>query len=50
MCTGSKLRLLDCDSRPLGTHDCSHSEDAGVICQPASSRKKVDKLAKGSME
>ena len=25
--------LVDCPSNPLGVHDCSHSEDAGVTCQ-----------------
>ena len=45
MCTGSELRLLNCISSPLGTHDCDHTEDAGVICQPASSRKPESRQA-----
>ena len=40
ICTNSDLRLLDCASHPLGDHNCDHSDDAGVTCQPASSRKK----------
>ena len=32
-CTGNETRLVDCPSNPLGVHDCSHSEDAGVTCQ-----------------
>ena len=32
-CTGTETRLVDCRSSRLGVHDCSHSEDAGVICQ-----------------
>ena len=31
-CTGTETRLMDCHSNPLGIHDCSHSEDAGVTC------------------
>ena len=30
-CTGSESRLTDC---PRATHNCGHSEDAGVVCQP----------------
>ena len=32
-CTGTETRLVNCPSNPLGIHDCSHSEDAGVTCQ-----------------
>ena len=32
-CTGNETRLVNCRSNPLGIHDCSHSEDAGVTCQ-----------------
>ena len=31
-CRGTESRLLDCTSNPLGTHNCGHSEDAGVNC------------------
>ena len=24
---------MNCSSNPLGVHDCSHFEDAGVTCQ-----------------
>ena len=33
-CTGTETRLVNCRSNPLGIHDCSHSEDAGVTCRP----------------
>ncbi|KAJ8370120.1 hypothetical protein SKAU_G00101480 [Synaphobranchus kaupii] len=31
-CTGSEQSLLDCQSNGLGSHDCYHFLDAGVIC------------------
>ena len=33
-CSGTESRLLDCAHNEIGTHDCSHFEDAGVRCQP----------------
>ena len=41
VCDGNELRLIDCASNPLAAHNCLHSEDAGVVCQPAPSRKAV---------
>ena len=32
-CNGSEARLLDCPADPVGSHNCGHSEDAGVQCQ-----------------
>ncbi|XP_075952817.1 scavenger receptor cysteine-rich domain-containing protein DMBT1-like [Anarhichas minor] len=31
-CSGTESSLTDCTHRGLGTHNCSHSKDAGVIC------------------
>lgn len=31
-CTGTESRLLNCTTRAVGTHNCAHSEDAGVSC------------------
>ena len=39
VCDGNEVRLTDCASNPLAAHNCLHSEDAGVVCQPAISRK-----------
>ena len=32
-CRGTETRLIDCPHLPIGTHNCVHSEDAGVSCQ-----------------
>uniref|UniRef100_UPI00398F48C2 neurotrypsin isoform X2 n=1 Tax=Pristiophorus japonicus TaxID=55135 RepID=UPI00398F48C2 len=31
-CTGTEKTLEDCIKQDIGTHNCRHSEDAGVIC------------------
>ena len=31
-CFGTESRLADCPANSIGSHDCSHSEDAGVRC------------------
>ena len=31
-CQGTETRLIDCPASPLGSHDCGHTEDAGVRC------------------
>ncbi len=36
-CIGSEIRLVDCQHSPIGTHNCGHREDAGVVCQGSSS-------------
>ncbi|XP_026064238.1 uncharacterized protein LOC113047165 isoform X2 [Carassius auratus] len=31
-CSGSESSLTQCSHRSFGTHNCGHSEDAGVVC------------------
>ena len=31
-CSGNEMRLQDCSHRPIGMHNCYHTEDAGVVC------------------
>ena len=34
-CTGNENGIfLECDHQPVGTSDCIHSQDAGVVCVP----------------
>ena len=32
-CTSSASKLLECYSRPILSHNCLHSDDAGVGCE-----------------
>ena len=32
-CTSSSDQLLECHSRPILSHNCNHSNDAGVGCE-----------------
>ncbi|XP_034648420.1 deleted in malignant brain tumors 1 protein-like isoform X6 [Trachemys scripta elegans] len=36
-CTGTEAALSDCRARPWGVNNCTHGEDAGVVCSGASS-------------
>ena len=33
LCTGSETSLLQCNSDPIHSSGCTHSEDAGVKCE-----------------
>ncbi|XP_039365574.1 deleted in malignant brain tumors 1 protein-like isoform X2 [Mauremys reevesii] len=34
-CAGTEAALTDCWARPWGENDCTHGEDAGVVCSDA---------------
>ncbi|XP_071025859.1 neurotrypsin-like [Oncorhynchus clarkii lewisi] len=48
-CSGEERSLVDCLKQPTGTHNCRHSEDAGVICDYGQSQFS-DTEGKGTME
>lgn len=31
-CVGTESRLINCPANAIGSHNCQHSEDAGVRC------------------
>ena len=33
ICRGTESSLLECNTNPVGRHNCDHSEDAGVRCE-----------------
>lgn len=40
-CTGEEASILKCAHKPLGEHNCGHSEDVGVICSGKKSPLKL---------
>ncbi|XP_027138437.1 deleted in malignant brain tumors 1 protein-like [Larimichthys crocea] len=33
MCAGSESKLTECSHQEIGSHNCDHQEDAGVVCE-----------------
>ncbi len=48
-CAGNETRLIDCSARTLGTHNCGHSEDAGVRCTGATCMQGAIRLLGGTI-
>ena len=43
-CRGTETRLIDCNANALGTHNCVHTEDAGVRCNAGTAIIKTSSL------
>ena len=40
-CVGTESRLDNCTARAIGSHNCGHSEDAGVRCGSGNSGNQI---------
>ena len=51
VCTGSETSLLNCSTtNTIGSHNCDHSEDAGVICEASCTNGSVRLTLDGDIE
>ena len=48
-CSGDEARLVNCNARPIGLHNCVHTEDAGVNCISELTRTFVDSISSKSL-
>lgn len=53
-CRGTESNFFSCTHSPVGTHNCLHSEDAGVRCQAGwyvfLERRREEEWAKGTSD
>ena len=47
-CSGTETRLIDCTANALGSHNCVHSEDAGVRCTGSTCTRGAIRLRGGT--
>ncbi|XP_049417208.1 titin-like isoform X1 [Epinephelus fuscoguttatus] len=49
-CSGSERSITECQHNGFGTHNCGHSEDAGVVCSGVPIRLSGSTLCSGRVE
>ncbi|XP_049417212.1 scavenger receptor cysteine-rich type 1 protein M130-like isoform X4 [Epinephelus fuscoguttatus] len=49
-CSGSERSITECQHNGFGTHNCGHSEDAGVVCSGVPIRLSGSTLCSGRIE
>ncbi|XP_030852007.1 deleted in malignant brain tumors 1 protein isoform X2 [Strongylocentrotus purpuratus] len=47
-CTGAESNLLSCPHSGIGSHNCGHEEDAGVVCMHSSDLSSAIRVVGGS--
>ncbi len=47
-CIGNESRLIDCPARTLGSNNCGHTEDVGVICTESNCTQGAIRLQGGT--
>ncbi|XP_042073038.1 deleted in malignant brain tumors 1 protein-like, partial [Haplochromis burtoni] len=49
-CSGSERSLTECQHRGFGTHDCTHSQDAGVVCSVILPKPRIFMIPAGKVD
>ncbi|CAI5641394.1 unnamed protein product [Oreochromis niloticus] len=49
-CSGSERSLTECQHRGFGTHDCTHSKDAGVVCSVILPKPRIFMIPAGKVD
>ncbi|CAI5641403.1 unnamed protein product [Oreochromis niloticus] len=49
-CSGSESSLTECQHREFGTHDCTHSKDAGAVCSVILPKPRIFMIPAGKVD
>ncbi|KAL3988403.1 vitamin-K-epoxide reductase (warfarin-sensitive) [Sarotherodon galilaeus] len=49
-CSGSERSLTECQHRGFGTHDCTHSQDPGVVCSVILPKPRISMIPAGKVD
>ncbi|XP_039463659.1 uncharacterized protein LOC120436884 [Oreochromis aureus] len=49
-CSGSESSLTECQHRGFGTHNCTHSQDAGVVCSVILPKPRIFMIPAGKVD